>query len=135
MRNSKINTTTHSQADAGQLDEVARLIDAIQDLDVAERVAGNIVAHYERAYLWKKVRQTRYARRVGVASNPAGWFVSSVRNNWKPPAGFDEWAEMAPEEYREALFKSWGVCRRCWSRPCRCKSGGNAEEVGHGKLE
>jgi len=135
MREPEINTITRSQASAGRLEEVTRLLDAIQDLDVTARVAGNIVAHYEHAYLWQKVRQTRYARRVGVASNPAGWFVSSVRNNWKPPAGFDEWAEMAPEEYREALFKSWGVCRRCWSRPCRCNARERAEEVGHGKLE
>ena len=123
MRNMNSGARLCGEAEAGQADELTRLIDAMRDLEVSARVAGHIAAEYDPAYLWQKVRQTRYARRVGVATNPAGWFVSSVRNNWKPPAGFDEWAEMAPEEYQEALFKSWGICRRCWSRPCRCKSG------------
>ena len=135
MRDANSGAMPRGEAGHGKADEMTRLIEAIRELDVSARVAGHMASQYDAAYLWQKVRQTRYARRVGVATNPAGWFVSSVRNNWKPPAGFDEWAEMAPEEYQEALFKSWGVCLRCWSRPCRCKCGEQAEEVDYGRLE
>lgn len=135
MRDQPVDLIERDGADPGHVEEANRLIEAIRELDVSVRVIGNIVARYDHAYLWQKVRQARYARRVGVAINPAGWFVSSVRNNWKPPAGFDEWAEMDPEEYQEALFKSWGICRRCWRRPCRCDGEDQAEEVGHGKHE
>ena len=126
MDDLKVNAAECDRIDARQTGEQERLLDAIQNLDVSERVAGSMIARYAWPYLWRKVRQARYARRVGVARNPAGWFIASVRNNWKPLVGFDEWAEMDPEEYREALFKSWGICRRCWRRPCHC----DLEEVG-----
>ena len=135
MGEMKRGVRLRSESETSQTDELTHLIDAMRDLGVSARIAGHIAAEYDPVYLWQKVRQTRYARRVGVATNPAGWFVSSVRNNWKPPSGFDEWAEMAPEEYQEALFKSWGICRLCWSRPCRCMSGGQGEGVEHEKFE
>ena len=113
-------------------EETTRLIEAMRDLGVSARAAGALLTRYGRSYLWRMVRQTRYARRVGAAGQPARWFLASVRNHWKPPAGFDEWAEMTIEEYQEALCHSWGICRRCWSRPCRCSHGESDGGIGNG---
>jgi len=96
------------------------LLAALLELGVAGRVADDVIAHYAPDYLWRKVRQTRYARRIGLASHPAGWFVASVRQEWNPPAGFDDWDEMEPAQRSSALAQSWGVCPRCHRRPCHC---------------
>jgi len=95
---------------------------------VSDRVAGDMLARYGQPYLWRKVRQTRYARRTGIAVKPAGWFIASVRENWRAPAGFDEWAELDADERREALRVSWGVCRRCGRRPCHCEERDQVED-------
>lgn len=111
----------------------ARLLAAIRELGVSERVAGDMAGRYASPYLWRKVRQTRYARRIGRVANPAGWFVASVRGDWPAPAGYDDWAELDAGERREALRQSWGVCRRCGSRPCRCARTAETSEVKSGK--
>jgi len=128
-----VNAAERDRIDTRQRGEQERLIDAMQNLGVSERVAGSMIARYDWSYLRRKVRQARYARRTGVARNPAGWFIASVRNNWKPLVGFDEWAEMDPEEYREALFESWGICRRCFCRPCQCDLEVVDKEMENGK--
>ena len=100
--------------------EQQQLLDALTDLGVSERVAGDIIGRYPRAYLWRMVQQTRYARRRGLASHPAGWFVASVRGDWAAPAGYHEFDELEPNERRAARARSWGVCPRCSRRPCHC---------------
>jgi hypothetical protein len=112
-----------------------RLLAAIHELGVTERVAGELAGRYASAYLWRMVRQARYARRVGLAANPAGWFIASVRDDWPAPVGYDDWAELDAGERREALRQSWGVCRRCSSRPCRCARAAETSEVVSGKDE
>ena len=119
---------------AGQA-ELARtarrdLLSAIRELGVTDRVAGDMLARYGLPYLWRKVRQTRYARRVGIAARPAGWFVANVRDDWDAPLGFDERDEMSPKELQEALCASWGVCRRCGCRPCHCLQNDHERETG-----
>ena len=110
------------------------LLNAICELGVTARVAGYIAANYPADYLWRKVRQTRYARRTGLSVQPAGWFIVSVREGWSAPVGFDEWDELEPTERRAALAQSWGVCPRCSRRPCRCaiqrREGGEEDEDG-----
>jgi hypothetical protein len=100
--------------------ETERLLAAMRELGLSPRVAGDMARRYAPARLWRMLRQTRYALRMGLASNPAGWFVASVRDNWPAPAGYDDWAELEPAERRAALNESWGVCPRCGRRPCHC---------------
>jgi len=100
--------------------ERQRLLEALNDLGISERVAGDIVGRYPRDYLWRMVRQTRYARRIGLAAHPAGWFIASVRDDWAAPVGYDEWEELEPAERRTARVRSWDVCPRCRRRPCHC---------------
>lgn len=110
--------------------DIVYLRNALRDLGITERVAGDLLARYPHAYLWRMVLQTRYMRRQGMVRNPAGWFIASVRGHWHAPAGFDPGTEMNSAERREALIESWGVCRRCGRRPCHCEETEEAEEGG-----
>jgi hypothetical protein len=106
----------------------AHLTAAMFDLGLMPHQVEVIIDAYASPYLWRMVRQTRFALRIGLARNAAAWFMASARYRWGPPAGFDELAELDAYDRREALRVSWGACRRCGFRNCRCADGGGMND-------
>lgn len=72
------------------------LLHEMCDLGLAKRVAENLLQRFEPDYLRTKLAYARYAARVGLAENPPGWFVCSVKENWPAPLGYQEGGKPKP---------------------------------------
>jgi hypothetical protein len=76
------------------------LIREMRDLGVALKVANNIAGKYDAAYIILKLRHTRHARDIGLAKNPPGWFVASIKHDWPAPLNYKEEDHLTEEEKR-----------------------------------
>ncbi len=68
------------------------LLERILRLGVVPRVANDILAKHDQDYIDRHLNYTEYAIRTRRIKRPAAWFVASIRDDWDPPAGFDETA-------------------------------------------
>ena len=76
------------------------LIAEMRALGVALKVCQNIAGRYGEDYIIEKLRHARHAIEAGLARNPAGWFVTAIKNDWPAPLGYDETKYMTDEERR-----------------------------------
>ena len=74
------------------------LIAEMRALGVALKVCQNIAGRYEDSYIIQKLRHARHALEAGLAHNPAGWFVTAIKDDWPAPLGYDEEAHLTDEE-------------------------------------
>ena len=74
------------------------LIAEMRALGVALKVCQNIAGRYEDNYIIEKLRHARHALKAGLARNPAGWFVTAIKDDWPAPLGYDEDAHLTDEE-------------------------------------
>lgn len=74
----------------GWSEPVRELYSEIETLGVASRVIEDLLRGYMPEYLREHLEQTRCAISSGLARQPAAWFISSVRDDWPPPPGFDQ---------------------------------------------
>jgi hypothetical protein len=65
--------------------ELQILFDA---LAISEETATGLIARYDEATLLRHALQTLWQMSQGRITNPAGWFIASLRGNFTPPIGF-----------------------------------------------
>jgi|GEM_PF-6730054 len=86
---------------AWSADQRRKLLREMRQLGVALKVAQSIAGSYQADYVAEKLRHARHAIETGLAHNPAGWFVCSIRQNWQPPLGYDPDAHLTDQERRQ----------------------------------
>ena len=65
--------------------ELQILFDA---LSISAETATALIARYDEATLLRHALQTLWQMSQGRITNPAGWFIASLRGNFTPPIGF-----------------------------------------------
>jgi hypothetical protein len=61
-------------------------------LGISAETATALIARYDEATLLRHALQTLWQMSQGRITNPAGWFIASLRGNFTPPIGFpSEW--------------------------------------------
>jgi|GEM_PF-1922358 hypothetical protein len=65
--------------------ELKTLLDA---LSISDETATALIARYDEPTLLRHALQTLWQMSQGRVTNPAGWFVASLRGNFTPPIGF-----------------------------------------------
>jgi len=57
-------------------------------LGISAETATALIARYDEAALLRHALQTLWQMSQGRITNPAGWFIASLRGNFTPPIGF-----------------------------------------------
>ncbi len=85
----------------------AALLHRLRNLGVVPRVARNIVLHHSPREIERHISYMRFAARRVTMSNPAGWFVRSITENWPAPPGFDTSARKTwwSEEHDRDIYR------------------------------
>lgn len=66
---------------------------------IDRRVVGQLLSEYEPPYLLQKVRYTLHrAKSTGDGFNPAGYLIAALRDDYNPPAGYNEADYLTHEE-------------------------------------
>jgi hypothetical protein len=83
LSDSNQNKQQHQQQHAAMLAEM-------RNLGVVQVRAQQLIQRYDLDYLQQKLEYVQFAVRRGLADNPPGWFVASVKEDWPAPLGFEE---------------------------------------------
>jgi hypothetical protein len=101
LNNPDIHATGVTTTPPADDQERIELVREMRALGVALKVCQKMAIKFDTEYLAEKIRQARFAVEKGFAKSGPGWFVSSVREDWQPPLGYDPDAHLTDEERRQ----------------------------------